>query len=206
MHTTSENKLNQYIKDIEQIRHTLKTEDSLLIEKPWALTSWGIWVLIGTLVSWILWKRGAAPRLLYFAVWIPVMAVAGFFETIAWISQSRQESIPLLTRRLLFTLLALSSVIITFLFFCWYVIPVPCPLSGLIVAASGSILLLYCHVTFRDSYPEGFFLFGLGAALFVLNIRQPAAVAIGGLSIGATFLEAGIRYELIRKGAENRNE
>jgi hypothetical protein len=95
MHEASEKELDQYIKDIDQIRHTLKTEDNLPIEKPWTSTSWGICVLAGTIISWLLWKHGITPRLQYLTDWIPVMVIAGFFETLAWIAQSRQEAIPL---------------------------------------------------------------------------------------------------------------
>ena len=189
-------RLEQYIRDVEVIKHTLETEEGLLIIKPWALISWGIWTLLGTALSWLLGDRGFSSHKLYLAVWLPVILVGGFFETIAWVRQTREEAIPLFTRRFLRSLIGATAVIISFMIFLWFFLDTRVPLPGPILLGAGTLLLLYCQLAFHESYPEALLVFGAGLVFTFGEFSQGWAMLCAGVLPAVAMLEAGIRYSI----------
>lgn len=189
-------RLEKYIKDVETIRHTLETEEDLLIIKPWALISWGVWTLLGTGLSWLLGSQGFSAHRLYLAVWLPVILIGGFFETIAWIRQTRQEAIPLFTKRFLRSLAGAAAAIVSFMVFLWFFLDTGLPLAGPILLAAGTTLLLYCQLAFHDSYPEALVVFAGGLVFTFGQISGIAAMLVAGALPAVAMIEAGIRYSV----------
>ena len=192
-------RLEKYIQDVETIRHTLETEDDLLIVKPWALISWGIWTLVGTGLSWLLGHHGFSAHRLYLVVWLPVIAVGGLFETIAWVRQTRQEAIPLVTKRFLRSLIGATAVIVSFMVFLWFLLDTGLPLAGPTLLAAGTLLLLYCQLAFHESYPEALAVFAAGIFFTVGAFSEWWAMPAAGVLPAAAMIWSGIRYSVKRK-------
>ena len=189
-------RLEQYIRDVETIKHTLETEEGLLIIKPWALISWGILTLLGTALSGFLGDRGFSSHRLYLVVWLPVIMIGGLLETIAWVRQTREEAIPLFTRRFLRSLIGATAVIVTLMIFLWLFLDTGLPFAGPTLLAAGTLLLLYCQLAFHESYPEALFVFGAGLVFTFGEFSQGWAILCAGILPAIAMLEAGIRYSI----------
>ena len=92
--------MQTYLEDLQTIKSLLiKVENTPLIEK-WVFITWGIFILIGTILHLILSDYGhLSLHDLGLKLWLPVILIGGVLEAIGWFQALGKESLTLSSPR-----------------------------------------------------------------------------------------------------------
>jgi hypothetical protein len=105
--------LEHYLEDVKAVHDLLERHDETSMLEYWAFVVWGVLVLAGTAVHWLLAAYAAGRAIDPLVVWGPVVMLGGLGEVAAWPARVSRESTPLLTRRSVrFMLSAVGAVIV----------------------------------------------------------------------------------------------
>ncbi|MFH2115544.1 MAG: hypothetical protein ABIJ86_13670, partial [Spirochaetota bacterium] len=110
----SERDMASYLEDIRDIKKLLSANLEKPIVSPWAFHSWGILILLGTLANLAAYHYAGLDftRSLWW-IWVPVMVLGGFLESIGFIQVYRRQALVLSSPRVMKTYLGLWGLFVS---------------------------------------------------------------------------------------------
>jgi hypothetical protein len=195
-------RIEKYAKDIETIKSLLmQVEGKPLIEN-WAFFTWGFLMLIGSLLHYHTVRfMQLSTAEVFLKVWLPIVLIAIFLETIAWIRKMARESIPLLSRT---TIKLWLTVIGTFTGMC-FIIAIQVQMNAvsslptIILIFFAIMLFAYAQVAYSYLYAHAYFLISVGIIIHLLDLDAQIKFLVAGLSCSLTFITAGVTSLIMEK-------
>jgi hypothetical protein len=186
--------IEKYVKDIETIKSLLiQVEGKPMIEN-WAFFTWGFLMLIGSLMHYYTVRfMQLSTAEVFLKVWLPIVLVAIFLETIAWIRKMARESIPLLSRT---TIKLWLTVIGTFTGMC-FIIAIQVQMNAvstlptIILIFFAIMLFIYAQVAYSYLFIHAYFLIIVGIIIHLLDLDAQIKFPVAGLSCSLAFITAG---------------
>jgi hypothetical protein len=185
---TGENQ-DRYMKDIATIKDILLKSEQKPIYEHWAFYAWGILVILGTLIHFIVQRRfEPTVRQLFLEIWLPVMLVAGFIELLTYIRIMSRQALNLFTRTVRRFYLSLTGSGIAF---CLLVIMLnrggavgTMPIAFLLAAALFYFLL--AQVTYTHVYIHGYLFLVFAILMYIFDLSHEILVGFSMIAVGIT--------------------
>jgi hypothetical protein len=200
--------IEKYAKDIETIKSILmQAEENPLIEH-WAYYTWGGLVLVGSLLQYYATKILTYSIAEVFSmIWLPVILIALFLETIAWIKRMARESIPFFSRETMKVSLSATGIFIGA-----FIIVSACiqmqavsVLPGIILILFSFFLFMYGLITYTFIYGYAYFLLIAAIILHLVQFDSSLKFLLMGIICSLTFIAAGITaWQVEKKRNGNR--
>ncbi len=185
----------QYLDDLKTIKELLiDVEEKPLVES-WAFFTWGFCVVIGSVIHYFTEVYlGFKTFDLIVKVWLPVVLVGGFFESIAYVKRMSKEAIPLFTRTIKKFFLTFATLLIGFGVIAGIFIELNAAfyIPILLTLFMGICFACYAYVSASWMYYQAFFLMVVGILLFVFDFHNSFTPLVVGGAIGITFIWGGI--------------
>jgi len=187
--------VGKYLKDIETIKSLLIEADEKPLIEYWAFITWGIFIIIGSVIQFFTANYFSLNVTdIIFKIWVPIMAVAGIFETVAWIQKMAKESIPLFSK--LSIKFFGSCTLICIIFIILLNIFIDAGLSEylpvIICFMIGTFFILFGTLTYTPMLYFSSFIIIFGTVIYLMNIQNNIMSLITGIVIAGTFITAGI--------------
>jgi len=192
----------RYIKDIATIKDILLKSEQKPIYEHWAFYAWGILVILGAVIHFIVQKRfDPTVRQLFLEIWLPVLLIGGFIELLTYIRTMSRQALNLFTRTVRrFYLSLLGSGVA----FCLLVIMLnrggavgAMPIAFLLGAAVFYFLL--AQVTYTHVYIHGYLFLVFAILLYIFDLSHEILVPIVGLLVGVSMITVGITIRVQEK-------
>jgi hypothetical protein len=185
----------EYLDDLKTIKDLLiEVEEKPLVES-WAFFTWGLFIVLGSVLHYITEVYFSFSALdLLLKVWLPVILVGGFFESIAYVKRMTKESIPLFSRTMQKFFLTFAALLLGFGVIAGMLIELHAPsyIPFLITVFMGISFSMYAYVSATWMYFPAFFLILVGILLLIFNFHTSySSLVIGGANAVA-FVWGGI--------------
>jgi hypothetical protein len=180
--------------DIQTIKEVLLRAEKKYLIEPWSYFGLGALSVAGGLVHFIIWLAFASPGFDYFLfVWVPVLAVGLFFETVGFVRRMAKEALPVLSRPglWLFVALTLLSVVFAVLAIIFVRFHAEAYLPTLVDFCMGFGLIAYALLSCPPLFVQSALIILTGFILFVFQVPEPYSVLSSALVIGASLFWAG---------------
>ncbi len=184
----------EYIEDLKTIKDLLIEVEEKPIVESWAFFTWGLCIVLGSIIHYITEVYlGFKVLDLALKVWLPVLLVGGFFESIAYVKRMTKESIPLLSRTMKKFVFTFSILLLSFGVILGILIKLNAAfyIPTLISLFLGVCFASYAYVCATWMYFPAFFLVLLGIMLFIFDVHSPVMSLVVGGAIAAAFLWGG---------------
>jgi hypothetical protein len=193
----------KYIRDIATIKDILLKSERKPIYEHWAFYAWGILVILGTLVHFLVQRRfQPTVRQLFLEIWLPVLLIAGFIELVTYIRVMSRQALNLFTRTVRRFYLSLVGSAVAF---CVLLIMLNrggavgyMPIAFLLGAAVFYFLL--AQVTYTHVYIHGYLFLVFAILLYLFGLTHEILVPIVGLLVGISLIAVGITIRVQEKG------
>ncbi len=192
----------RYAKDIETIKSVLLQIGEKPLIEHWAYYTWGGLVLAGSLLQYYATKMLAYSIAEVFTlIWLPVILIALFLETIAWIRRMARESIPFFSREtmklsLSATGMFIGACIIVSAFIQLQAVDM---LPSIILILFAFFLFLYALMTYTYIYGYAYFLLIAAVILHLLQLESSFKFLMMGIICSLSFIAAGITAWQVEK-------
>ena len=191
--------VGKYLKDIETIKSLLIEADEKPLIEYWAFITWGIFIIIGSIIEFIARKYfNFSIKEIIFEIWVPVIVIAGIFETIAWVRKTAKESIPLISKLSIKLFSGCTLIIVVFIIL--FNLLIKAGLAGYLpVFVSfmiGSFFIIFGVLTYTPILFYASFLIIYGTVIYFMNIQNEIMALITGIVIAGTFIIAGITTKI----------
>ena len=192
----NQEQIETYLDDLKTIKSLLiKVEDTPLIEN-WVFISWGIIILGGTLLYFILHQLLHIPNTeVALELWLPVILVGCILETIGWVRAHSRQALSLASPRVYKFIINFFSIALGLIFLALVVIR----LDG--YAYLGIVLLLgfailFLNISLVGAY-EQMLIYALimlftGIVFFIIMPPFIAQILSAGGLIGGSMLLTGL--------------
>jgi len=188
----SDERTNEYAKDIETIKSLMVAYDERTIVEHWVFFIYAAFAGVGTTLSVVLVRQGSLDTMaLLVEVWLPLFVVAATLETIGFLRQLRKSGVLILPRRTRKFLVAAGGIMVVLT---WFLLrSVPDALTpGLILAYAAVPLFIYAHGSYGQLFVEAFFLLAAAIVTEVAGWRGINANALAGMAAMVVYTVAGI--------------
>ncbi len=200
MDNTDQNvNVGKYLKDIETIKSLLIEADEKPLIEYWAFITWGIFIIIGSIIQFFTAAYFSLTITdIIFKIWAPILAIAGLFETVAWIQKMAKESIPLLSKLSikLFASCTLTIVVFIVLFNILINANLSEYLPVIVCFMIGTMFIIFGTLTYTPMLYFSSFLIIFGTVLYFINIQNEYMTLITGIVIAGTSITAGISSKI----------
>ncbi len=189
-----ENK-REYLEDLKTIKDLLiDVEEKPLVES-WAFFTWGLCIVLGSVIHYITEVYFAFSAFdLGLKVWLPVVLVGGFFESIAYVKRMTKESIPLFSRTMKKSILTFTVLLVSFGVIAAMLIQLNAAyyIPFLITIFTGVCFASYAYVSATWMYFPAFFLILVAILLFIFKFHTSYSILVVGGTNGIAFIWGGI--------------
>lgn len=190
--------ISKYLNDINTIKSLLiKADEKPLIEY-WAFITWGIFVILGTVIHFIVERYFNFTSVeLIFEIWVPVIVIAGIFETIAWVQNTVKESIPLFSKLTikLFGSCMLLSVVFIILFNFLLKEGLEGYLPEFLSFTVGAFFIMFAAISYTPLFIFASILIIYGTVLYFIDFQSDIISLVTGIVIAGNFIAAGIKVK-----------
>jgi len=192
----------RYVRDIATIKDILLKSEQKPIYEHWAFYAWGVLVILGTAIHYLVQKRfEPTVRQLFLEIWLPVLLIGGFIELVTYIRTMSRQALNLFTRTVRrFYLSLLGSGVA----FCLLVVMLNrggaagyMPLAFLLGAALFYFLL--AQVTYTHVYIHGYLFLVFAILLYIFDLSHEILVPVVGLLVGFSMIAVGITIRVQEK-------
>ena len=194
--------IQKYAKDIETIKSLLiQVEGKPMIEN-WAFFTWGFLMLIGSLTHYYTVRfMQLATAEVFLKVWLPVVLIAIFLETIAWIRKMASESIPLLSRTTIKLWLTVTGIFTGMCFIIAIQVQMNAinTLPTIILIFFAVMLFTYAQAAYSYLYAHAYFLIIVAMIIHLLGLDAQTKFLVAGLVCSATFIAGGVTSLIMEK-------
>ncbi len=195
--------IDKYADDLATIKSMLMDVEKRPFLEFWAFYTWGGLIIIGTLIHyWLRISRDMPEPKLYLYVWLPLLLVAAFLETIAWLKQMSKESMPLFNTTSLKMFLTMGGQMIAVGLF----LVISSKVTGyryvphIILVMYGVFLMNIAQMSHLFYYGMGYILVLVAVTFYILPIPKDMAYLLSGLVLGITFAVTGELTRRVEKG------
>ena len=190
--------VEDYRKDLQEIKNMIdQSEDNGIVEV-WVFWAYGLLIGAASVISYLAITAGDVNRSdVFFAVWLPVIFAAIFFEIIGWVRKMNKKSIPLFSRKYIKLFSGLSGQVVIISIMLYFLIQSDIPHAGIYMMVGAVPLFFYSQITFPSIIIEAWALTG-GGILFLLNgVSSIRGSLFAGLSIAVVYFILGfhMKYE-----------
>jgi hypothetical protein len=196
---SKEKDIEKYLEDINTIKSLLIKADEKPLVEYWAFITWGIFIILGTIIHFIAEKYFSFTNVeLTFEIWIPVMVVAGIFESIALVQNTNKESIPLVSR--LSVKLFLAFILLSTIFIILFNMLLKEGLEGYIPEflsfMVGAYFIIFATLSYTPIFLNASILIVYGTLLYFMDFQSDIISLVTGGVIAGNFIAAGIKLKL----------
>jgi hypothetical protein len=184
----------RHLDDLRTIKETLLRAEKKHLVEPYSYCIWGVVSILGGIAHFIIQQTVAHPAFNYFLfVWIPVLAVGGFFEAVGFIRRMGREALPLTSKTAVWLFIAFGGVCAAFAVIAVIFVRLHAEesLPVLVNLFVGISFIGYALLSCPPLFIQAYFVLLAGIILFIFQIPSPYSVLASSLSIGAAFLWAG---------------
>jgi hypothetical protein len=194
--------IEKYAKDIETIKSLLMQVEGMPMIENWAFFTWGFLMLIGSLMHYYTVRfMQLSTADVFLKVWLPIVLIAIFLETIAWIRKMASESIPLLTRTTVKLWLTVTGIFtgMCFIIAIQVQMNTMSTLPTIILIFFAIILFTYAQVAYSYLYAHAYFLIIVAIIIHLLGLDAQIKFLVAGLSCSLTFIASGVTSLIMEK-------
>ncbi len=190
-------KMNSYLKDLQEISDLARRNDENPLVEYWDFISWGILLIIGTLLHSLFFPRQLNHALL--VIWLPIILVGGVVESLAWAAMVKKLQVPLTNRhnrrKYISLLTVFTAVCISF----FYIIHLNGPVPGLMLILLSILFAMIVQMSYFALIAETLITLAAGIILTVLDVHGTAITTATGIYTGCVFLIMGLHARYLEK-------
>jgi hypothetical protein len=191
--------LDDYLSDIQTIKAILAEYDEMGCIETWAFFSWAALVAAGVGVS--LWIGSVARwtySQLYFRLWVPLVALGGVLECIAWAVRLRRQSRPVLGSRFRKSIIATFFALVIGLILSYFVLEPGLPTPALLVLLGALMISLLAVLSYTGFLVEAAVTLVVGVVLLFVPYTT-ATLVFAGFYTAAGMAACGMHQYVIEK-------
>jgi hypothetical protein len=193
----NQDEMRQYLEDLKEMRDLVQRHEERPIVEYWDFISWGILMILGTLLHARFFAASIDQALL--VIWLPIIIIGGVIETLAWFYLVNRIGTPITARRNQRFYLAAFLIMIATLFVLYYLIHLKGPIPGMSMLLVSILFAFVAQMSYMALFLETALTLIAGIVLTMLNVRgMPAAVGTG-IYLGLTFIAIGIHTRILEK-------
>ena len=196
MEPTNED-IRKYLDDLKEMKDLVTRNEERPIVEYWDFVYWGIFVILGTLLHARFFPTDINKALL--VIWLPVLIVGGFVETMAWFYLVNRLKTPISTRRNQRFYFASGVIIIATMFVLYYLIHLQGPIPGMMLLVLSILFATVAQMTYLALFAETTLTLVAGVILTVLDVRGMGASVGVGIFSGTAFIVMGIHSRMLEK-------
>ena len=198
----AEENQERYIRDIATIKDILLKSEQKPIYEHWAFYAWGILVILGSVIHFIVQRRfEPTVRQLFLEIWLPVLLIGGFIELVTYIRTMSRQALNLFTRTIRRFYLSLGGSGVAF---CLLVIMLNrggavgyMPIAFLLGAAIFYFFL--AQITYTHVYIHGYLFLLFAILLYIFDLSHEVLVPIVGVLVGVSMIAVGVTIRVQEK-------
>lgn len=191
--------LEKYQNDLSVIKDILIKSDEVLYVEYWAFFTWGVFILIASLLHFLTYKfLNYNLNLIFTRVWVPILLLGAFFETIAWRIKNAKENIPLTSKTNLKLISNLTACFIAMCFIIYMLVEIQ---ALIVLPVIVMLLLAMCmFIIGQQSYNvityTGIFLVISAVIIYFFQLPLHPQCVVVSTIIGLAFLVSGYLAKL----------
>ncbi len=194
--------LEKFARNLSEMKSLLiDTEERILVET-WAFFTWGGLLFAGTAGHFLLYRYyGFTISDLLLKLWLPLLIIAIFLESIAWFRKMINDSLPLFNRIAVKLWMSISGATIVFIFVIYLMVQsnnvdyIPVTMQLLMAV----VMLYYAQISNYHIYISAFFLILTGMIIYLLGLVSEIQMVIVGITTGCAFIYGGVSTMRVEK-------
>jgi hypothetical protein len=189
--------IRRYLEDLKEMKDLAARHEERPIVEYWDFISWGILIILGTLLHARFFSMEINKALL--VIWLPVFIIGGFVEIMAWIYLVNRLKMPISTRRNQRFYVASGVILIAILFVLYYLIHLDGPIPGMMLLLLSVLFAFVAQMSYLGLFAETVLTLAAGIVLTVLDVRGLQGSVGVGLFAGLEFFVIGIHTRILEK-------
>ncbi|WP_319476539.1 hypothetical protein [Marispirochaeta aestuarii] len=189
--------LRKYLRDLKEMKDLVARHEERPIVEYWDFVAWGVLLILGTLLHARFFPDTINTALL--VIWLPVLIIGGFIETMAWVYLVKRLEMPLSSRRNQRFYLASVVILIAVIFILYYLIHLKGPIPGMLLLLLAVLFAFVAQMSYLGLFIETVLTLAAGIVLTVLDVRGSAASVGVGIFAGLGFIVMGIHTRFLEK-------
>lgn len=186
-----------YLEDLKQMKDLVQRHEERPIVEYWDFISWGILMILGTLLHARFFTASIDRALL--VIWLPIIILGGVIESLAWYYLVNRIETPLTVRRNQRFYMAAVIIFIATLFIFYYLIHLNGPIPGMSLLLVSILFAFVAQMTYMALFMETALTLIAGIVLTLLDVRGLPAAVGAGIYLGLTFIAIGIHTRILEK-------
>ncbi|TVQ27258.1 MAG: hypothetical protein EA382_03975 [Spirochaetaceae bacterium] len=193
MNEPEDRPISEYLEDIRQIRETM-----LLAENRLHVPAWFFFTVAATIGAGTIAHAVASlvfdvdVRTISLAIWLPLGAIGGIAEIIAWIAKGRREGLPWLSRTFGRFIVTVAGTMTAVVVLAAMGLPAGMSPSGLILVVGAATFLVYSPYCPVASVWIGWALLAPGVAILIAVVSGPALEVAAAAAVVIGFVVVGV--------------
>ncbi len=192
---TNRGDLETYARNLSEIKSLLIDVEERVLVETWAFFTWGGLIYAGTAVHYLLYRYyGMAMAELLLKLWLPMLFLAIFLESIAWFRKMVSDVLPLFNRIAVKLWLSVCGGTISFIFILYLMIQMNAmtyvPITMQLFMAV--VILYYAQISNYHMYITAFFLILSSVVIYLLGLIPEIQIIIVGITIGSAMIYGGV--------------
>jgi hypothetical protein len=188
-----ERELPRYLEDIRDIKNLLSVNQEKPIVASWAFHSWGLLILLGTLVNLGAYRyAGLGFHQSLWWIWAPVMVLGGILESIGFFQVYRRQALVFSSPRVMKTYLGLWGLFVSASVILVHLIRMEAIEPGIILVMLALFFIVFALASFQRVLVPAYGLLGLGVVFMVFGLSSPWGYGAAGFICSLAFFAGGI--------------